>query len=72
MFPTAKVKQVSEEQVANMFLGHQYPDLGFFSFASNSRSRGDRAAKEFGYKPSALSLMDTIEGDVMDALATRW
>ncbi|KAF2835764.1 NAD(P)-binding protein [Patellaria atrata CBS 101060] len=47
----------------------QYPLLGRYLFASNSRTTADRATKWLGYKPSAPSLWDTVEEDITTALA---
>jgi hypothetical protein len=69
VFPTAETKQVSEDVISGCMADRGYPDLGFYMFASNSRSKADRAAKELGYKPKSPSLWDTLEADLIDALA---
>jgi len=69
VLPTAETKQVSEDVIAGSLAERYQSDMGFYLFASNSRSKPDRAAKEFGYKPKAPSLWETLEADLTDALA---
>jgi hypothetical protein len=49
---------------------HNDPDIGFFTFASNSRSVAERAAKELGYKSNGPTLWDTLESDLLEALGS--
>lgn len=59
-------KSISEQEMASLY--PSTPDLGFTTFACNSRSKADRAAKELGYLPTAPSFWDTLESDLTDAL----
>lgn len=45
-----------------------FPMLGRYLFASNSRTRAERAGEAFGYKGEAEGLMDVLERDVLDAI----
>jgi nucleoside-diphosphate-sugar epimerase len=49
----------------------QFPLLGRYLFASNSRTRADRAAELWGYKGEQKGLMECIEADVLDAVRAR-
>jgi nucleoside-diphosphate-sugar epimerase len=45
-----------------------FPLLGRYLFASNSRTRAERAEGLWGYKGEAPSLMDVLESDILDAV----
>ncbi|KAH7412282.1 hypothetical protein DE146DRAFT_642740 [Phaeosphaeria sp. MPI-PUGE-AT-0046c] len=45
-----------------------FPQLGRYLFASNSRTRAERAGKLFAYEGVAEGLMERLEMDVVDAL----
>lgn len=45
-----------------------FPKLARYLYASNSRTRADRAATLWDYRGEASGLMETIEADVVDAL----
>lgn len=45
-----------------------FPKLGRYLFASNSRTRAERAGRLFEYKGEAKGLMDTLESDILDAV----
>ncbi|KAE9980466.1 hypothetical protein EG328_000285 [Venturia inaequalis] len=64
--PSAIAKAVSEREIASLYPAT--PDLGFTTFACNSRSKADRAAEELRYVPVAPGFWDTLEGDLTDAL----
>jgi nucleoside-diphosphate-sugar epimerase len=49
----------------------QFPLLGRYLFASNSRTRAERARELWGYKGEREGLMECIEGDVLVAIRTR-
>lgn len=66
VIPSTVAKSISEQEIASLYPAT--PDLGFTTFACNSRSRADRAAKELGYVPTAPGFWDTLESDLTDAL----
>ena len=68
---SSEPKQVSEGVIAGTLSERSYPDLGFYMFASNSRAKAERAAKELGYQPKAPTLWETLEADITDALASN-
>lgn len=39
-------------------------DIAYYMFASNSRTRADRASKLFGYEGKQPSFLDTVEADM--------
>ena len=45
-----------------------FEKLARYLFASNSRTRAERAERLYGYKGEAPGLLESLEGDVMDAL----
>jgi nucleoside-diphosphate-sugar epimerase len=57
--------QISLEQVDGMEHNPQWPLIARYLFASNSRSRADRAAKLWGYAGKAPRLLDCLEEDVV-------
>ncbi|KAF2175102.1 NAD(P)-binding protein [Zopfia rhizophila CBS 207.26] len=60
--------QISLEQVDAMLKGRSIPKISRYLFASNSRTRPERAEKLFGYKPSAPTLFEALEQDISDAV----
>tara|TARA_R110002003_G_scaffold117_1_gene10363 strand:- start:23381 stop:24463 length:1083 start_codon:yes stop_codon:yes gene_type:complete len=65
---TAEPVQVGLEQLDSMARVPRFPALGRYLFASNSRTRAERAEGEWGYKGEAEGLMEGLERDVLDAL----
>ena len=45
-----------------------FPKLARYLFASNSRTRAERAGKLFGYKGEAPGLLESLEADILDAV----
>jgi hypothetical protein len=45
-----------------------YERLARYLFASNSRTRPERAEKLFGYKGEAPGLLESLESEVADAV----
>lgn len=41
------------------------PGIGTYLFASNSRTKAERAERLFGYGPRAPSLLEELEGDIL-------
>lgn len=58
-------RAISLEEVDATMGDYGYPHIGTYMFAANSRTRAHRAAKLLGYKPSAPSLWDTMEADLL-------
>ncbi|KAI1260280.1 NAD(P)-binding protein [Xylariaceae sp. FL1019] len=69
LLPSTQAQSISRENMAALF--PHAPETGFFSFCCNSRSKSDRAAKELGYVAKGPSFWDTLESDLLDALATK-
>lgn len=65
---SAEPVQVSLEELDTMANIPGFPKLARYLFASNSRTRADRAEKSFGYKGEAPGLMACLEADVLDAV----
>ncbi|KAH8712098.1 hypothetical protein GQ44DRAFT_776294 [Phaeosphaeriaceae sp. PMI808] len=63
----AKPVQVGLEQLDAMVNFPGYPELGRYMFASNSRTRAERAGQLFEYKAKAPGLMEVLESDILDA-----
>jgi nucleoside-diphosphate-sugar epimerase len=59
---------VSLGELDTMANTHRFPKLARYLFASNSRTRSERAEKLFEYKAEAPGLMEVLESDVLDAV----
>jgi nucleoside-diphosphate-sugar epimerase len=57
------------DQMANIWPA--FPKLGRYLFASNSRTRAERAKALWGYKGVAAGLMECLEQDVLDAMGGK-
>lgn len=64
----AKPVQVGLEKLDAMSNIPNFPKLARYLYASNSRTRAERAGRLWGYKAEAPGLMDVLESDVVDAL----
>ncbi|KAK3112155.1 hypothetical protein LTR53_011858 [Teratosphaeriaceae sp. CCFEE 6253] len=62
---TAEPKQLPFDEIALLNGGHAWAGLGTYLWAANSRTRADLAEKLFGFKPSAPSLWETLEEDLL-------
>lgn len=60
--------QISLGELDAMLRIRGFENLGRYLFASNSRTRAERAERLFGYKAQALGLLECLEGDITDAL----
>jgi hypothetical protein len=63
-----KPAPISLEEVDEMLRIPGYERLARYLFASNSRTRPERAEKLFGYKGEAPGLLESLESEVVDAL----
>ncbi|TKX27209.1 NAD dependent epimerase-like protein 3 [Elsinoe australis] len=63
----AEPVQLSIDTVREMRGGSSWEPMGIYTWASNTRTRGDRARKLLGYKPNAPSLWETMEEDFLVA-----
>ncbi|KAH8727783.1 hypothetical protein GQ44DRAFT_748063 [Phaeosphaeriaceae sp. PMI808] len=64
----AKPVQVGLEQLDAMVNFPEFPKLRRYMFASNSRTRAERAGQLFEYKAKAPRLMEVLESDILDAI----
>ena len=62
---TSEPKQLSLDQVDAKMSRFGVPHIASYMFAANSRTRADRATTVLGYKPSAPSLWDALEADLL-------
>ena len=60
--------QISLEELHGMSNLPKYPRLATYLYASNSRTRADRAGELWGYKGEAPGLLECIEEDIEEAL----
>lgn len=60
--------QVSLQQLDSMVELPGFPKLARYLYASNSRTRSDRAKRLFGYEGKSPSLWETLEKDILDAV----
>lgn len=60
--------QVDLERLDAMANIPNFPKLARYLYASNSRTRAERAGRLWGYKGEAPGLMEGLESDVLDAL----
>ncbi|KAF2088955.1 NAD(P)-binding protein [Saccharata proteae CBS 121410] len=70
IIPDSEPVQLPTKQIDAMMASMGIPLIGRYMFASNSRTRSDRARKVLGYEPAAPSLFDTLEADIDDAIAS--
>lgn len=59
---------ISLEQLDALMKVPKYEKLARYLFASNSRTKAERAERLYGYKGEAPGLLESLEGDVSDAL----
>ncbi|KAF2196943.1 nucleoside-diphosphate-sugar epimerase [Delitschia confertaspora ATCC 74209] len=59
--------KIELEQVDEMLKEIPFPGVGRYLFASNSRTRADRAKGLFGYEPKAPTLFEALEEDLLVA-----
>ncbi|KAI9839555.1 MAG: hypothetical protein M1819_002181 [Sarea resinae] len=67
LLPSPTPVQLPIEQIGAM-MAQIGPQVGLYQFASNSRSRADRAPKVLGYKPSHPGFLDVLESDLLSAV----
>jgi nucleoside-diphosphate-sugar epimerase len=67
LIPSAEPKVLPLDVVREMRGGSSWEPMGIYTWASNTRTSCDRSRSELGYKPTAPSLWDTMEGDFMVA-----
>ncbi|KAK5732235.1 hypothetical protein LTR17_010681 [Elasticomyces elasticus] len=66
LLSTAEPKKLTLNEVSGLMEGHPYyPMIGTYLWAGNSRTRSHRAEKLFGYKPSAPTIWETLEADLL-------
>ncbi|EAT86829.1 hypothetical protein SNOG_05765 [Parastagonospora nodorum SN15] len=63
-----ELEQIGLDKLDSMANLPGFPKLARYLFASNSRTRPERAEKTFGYKGEAPGLMEVLEQDVLDAV----
>jgi hypothetical protein len=65
LIKSAEPKQIPVDVVKAMWLGGDWPYLGLYTFACNTRAKADRAKKYLGYQPSSPSVLDCMEDDLL-------
>lgn len=60
--------EVGLEEIDKMARHPLFPSLGRYLYASNSRTRAERAERAFGYRGQAPGLLESLEADVLAAL----
>ncbi|KAK5124408.1 hypothetical protein LTR85_001625 [Meristemomyces frigidus] len=65
MIDSAEPKAISFEDIAAAYVTRSGYRIGTYMFAANSRTRAHRAAKLFGYEPSAPTLWESMEADLL-------
>lgn len=63
-----KPAPISLEQLDYMLKVPGYERLARYMFASNSRTRAERAERLYGYKGEAPGLLESLEDDISDAI----
>ncbi|KAK4498257.1 hypothetical protein PRZ48_010914 [Zasmidium cellare] len=58
---------ISSEEIDKTMAAFGVPHLGTYMFGANSRSKADRAGKNFGYEASAPGLWEVLEEEVRAA-----
>ena len=59
---------ISLEQLDALLNFSRFKKLARYMFASNSRTKAERAERLYGYKGEAPGLLESLESDVLDAL----
>ena len=67
----AEPVQIGLQELDGMAIFPGSPKLARFFFASNSRTRAERAAEKWGYKGEAPGLLESLEADVLDAISMK-
>lgn len=67
----AEPVQVSLEELDGMARHPRFGKIARYLFASNSRTRPERAEKLFGYRGEAPGLLEFLQGDVLEALQRK-
>jgi hypothetical protein len=62
---TEEPKKCTVKEVGGMLGQYGIPDIALYMYAANSRTRADRAGRVLGYKPSAPSIWECVEGDLL-------
>ncbi|KAH7093607.1 NAD(P)-binding protein [Paraphoma chrysanthemicola] len=61
-------RAIGLEEVDGMLKAVLWPDLARYLFASNSRTRAERAGREWGWKGEEEGLLEAVEKDILVAL----
>lgn len=69
MLPVEEPREAGEEEVMDMLPQYGRRGIGLYMYAANSRTRSDRAREVLGYVPSAPSIWESMEGDLLAARA---
>ena len=64
----AEPVQIGLQELDGMANFPGFPKLARYLFASNSRTRAERAGEKWGYRGEAPELLECLEGDVLDAI----
>jgi nucleoside-diphosphate-sugar epimerase len=64
-------EQIGLDKLDAMANHPRFPKLARYMFASNSRTRAERAEEMFSYKGEAPGLMEVLEQDVLDAVGGK-
>ncbi|KAI4701850.1 hypothetical protein J4E89_010541 [Alternaria sp. Ai002NY15] len=67
----AEPVQIGLQELDGMANYPGFPKLARYLFASNSRTRAERAGEKWGYKGEAPGLLECLEGDVLDAIGMK-
>ena len=59
--------QLPVDRINEMMQSYNFPGIGTYMFAANSRTRAERAQETFGYEPRAPGLWEVIEAEVLAA-----
>ncbi|OAA56798.1 NAD(P)-binding domain protein [Cordyceps fumosorosea ARSEF 2679] len=68
LIPAAEPKSLSVADVREMRGGSSWGPMGVYTWACNTRVRPDRATSLLGFTPTAPSVLDTLEQDLLDAV----
>ena len=71
LIKTDEPVQLPLDTIRDMRGGSSWFPMGYYTWAGNTRTRGDRTRKYLGYKPDAPGLYEAMEADFNAALAVR-
>jgi hypothetical protein len=65
LIQSAHPERLPVDAIGDMWLGGDWPYLGLYTFACNTRVKADRARKYLSYIPSGPTVFECMEEDLL-------